>query len=443
MPELEQEPLSQRELEGLHDEVTIAGVLPSWGGQYPPRVIPTSRDGFRVRDREGRDLLDLHQAILSMSVGWRNPEVEAAVQKDAQRYPGIEMVDTSQLYEPAVRLLQELHEALSPYGDYRGNLATSGTIANESAIRLCMGALGGPSRTQLIVAEGSYGGADTTMNRLCQVPSWKGDTSLPDVDLVVIQRDGSNLPYVLEAIGKGNEKLPLLHIEDGQQGVGGFYVYPKELLRSLAEAVHQTEDDSGKKGRVIVDDVQDFVRNGEGLFGFERWAEKGNPNHLPDAVTMAKGLGNGRAIAAYMVRQDVLQGVKDSGKPGAAFDTFAQQRDGIAAARTVLRLSREGRLWENVRERGERFKTFLRDSTNRHLNVATAVIGEGGLIGMQLKTEELAKRALAGAPNKGLLMAKGGLDNTVLRMPLPFTATDRFVDEAAQKVDDLLRSLGK
>lgn len=424
------EPLSTAELRDLQAEVSVSGIVPSWCGQYPPGVAPVRREGFSVWTPDGQELLDLHQAILSMSVGWANPRIERAVAEFKRSHPGIDMVDTTQFFAEALLLLQDLQRALAPHGKFRGFLGSSGTAVNDQNIRLCMGALGGEDRTQLITMEGCYGGAGLAMNAECRVPGWKGKTSL-HARSIEIKRDGSNVVDVFRAIPTG--KSPLWHVEDGQQGVGGFYVYYIALMRYIAEEVRKRD------GRIILDNVQDFVRNGKGLLGVDRWGAPANPAHRPDAVTFAKGLGNGRPIAAGMVSEDVLQACKSD--PGSTFDTFSQPADGVIAAREVLAIVLEERLWENVARMGLRFTNQLRAIAERFPSVIEAVVGEGGLIGIQLRTAQNVVDSLMVAPGKGVIMAKGGLKADTLRTPLPFNATEKFVDEASQRLEDVMKAV--
>lgn len=441
-PTLE-ELLSPDALRELADQVHVSGVLGAgWGGQYPGDINVVKQDAFEVYDSRYDWLLDLHQMILSMSVGHNQPNVETAVADGAKKWPGVHMMDTTRLFEPALLLLDELKRALADLGDYRGILASSGTSANEQAIRLAIGALGGHEKTQLVVAEGSYGGADTTMNRLCQVPGWPGVTSLPDTGLIVAARDGSDIDRVVRRMknAKRRGKSPLLHIEDGNQGVGGFYKYPVALMRALMEEVH----DLG--GRAILDDVQALVRNGHGLLGWHRWADPENPKHRPDGVTFAKGLGNGRPVAAAMLRRDLLEAVRDNGVStgrgiGATFDTFSQLRDGVIAGREVLRMVLGESLWNNVAEHGAAFRSNLDEIAEANPSVVAEVVGEAGLIGIRLRTAEQAKHAMAEAPCHGVTMAKGGLKGDTLRLPLPFNVHRTFVGEASQRVEDTIKAV--
>lgn len=434
--------LSTDTLRGLRARYTVSGMVPGFGGAYPPEIGITKRRDFKIWTPEGLDgpgLIDLHQAILSMSLGWDNPEVEAAIAKFEQELPGVDMVDTTQNSEAVLLLAQALVEAFKSYGNFRMHPAATGTGANNQAIRLCMGALGGEEATQLIVFGGSYGGADLAMNASCDATGWRGLTSLRR-NALVAAIDGSNVEDVFRRIPFG--KRPLLHVEDGQQGVAGFRVAPVWLMRYLMEQTHKGG------GLAILDDVQALVRNGAGLLGFDRWADPENPLHKPDAVTLAKGLGNGRGVAAAMIAESVLEALNANvsrlGQPtGITFDTFNGPSAGLVAAREVVRIVLQHQLWKNMRTQGATFTRNLGEVAVRCPDIVETVIGEGGLIGVQLKTAEQVKRAFEVAPDKGIYFAKGGTGSNagrVLRTPLPFNATDELVAEASQRLEDVLKA---
>lgn len=439
---LEQGHLSTADLRALRAKYTVSGMVPGFGGAYPPEIGIAKRKDFRIWTPEGLDgpgLIDLHQAILSMSLGWDNPEVEAAIAKFERELPGVDMVDTTQDSEAVLLLAQALVEALKPYGNFRMYPAATGTGANNQAIRLCMGALGGENATQLIVFDGSYGGADLAMNASCDASGWKGLTSLMR-NALVARIDGKNLEDILRRIPPG--KSPLLHVEDGQQGVAGFRVPPIWVMRYLMEETHKRD------GLAILDDVQALVRNGAGLLGFDRWADPENPLHKPDAVTLAKGLGNGRGVAAAMIAEHVLEALNAnaarlSQPVGITFDTFNGSSAGHTAAREVVRIILQQQLWKNMREQGATFTRNLGEVATRCPGIVEEVVGEGGLIGVQLRTVEQVGKAIAVAPEKGIYFAKGGTGSAagrVLRTPLPFNATDELVADASQRLEDVFKA---
>lgn len=430
------------EMEALDGESSLSGVLPSFGGPYPGRIGAVQRDGFDIITPEGVRLGDLHQRILSFSLGGHQREIGAAIDRARARFPGMTMVDTSQRFEPATLLMQDLHDAFKPYGDYLIYLATTGTGANEQAIRLAMGSLGGHENTQMLALARNYPGASALMNAVCDAPGWHGVTSLPS-PAKILALDGSNMNEVFAQCSSDGKK-PILIMEDGVQGVGDFNVLDEKFLRELAERV----DDAG--GRKIYDNVQDLVRatGGKGLFGFNRWADPANPKHLPDIVTFAKGIADGYAQAGLAISRPVAEQCRDFGGVlagsgaapgvGTTFDTFSRVRDSLVAARTVLAVSRKARLDQNVHERGEQFQGNLHPMVDRYAGVVSKVVGIGGMTGIEFRDAEKLKQGMIAAPDCAITVAKGGL---AMRLPLQFDTPPEFVERVSGCVETMLRAV--
>ncbi len=426
--------MSDVDMAQTEDRVSLSSVLP-WGGKYPPGIGLTQRCGLDVIGLDGRFYRDAHQRILSFSVGKHSYDIDDALGDGYDRYPGMTLVDTTEYFEPATLLMKDLHEAFNPYGDYLIHLATTGTGANEQAIRLAMGSLGGPGNVELLVLAGNYGGASLCMNSVCEAAGWRGDTSLVS-DAEVLNLDGSNMDEVFARVAAAGKK-PILIMEDGVQGVGGFNVLDEKFLRALAERVH----DAG--GRKIYDDVQTFVRaaGGKGLFGFNRWADPNDARHLPDFVTLATGLGDGYAQAAVAVKRSVAEEIKKTpGGAGNTFDTFNRQRDALIAARKVLEVTREYALVANVDKQGRKFGKNLGGMVERFNGVVKRVVGLGGMTGLEFQSSDLLNKGMIASPRVGMLVAKGGSPTyPVMRLPLQFDADKNFVNELSACVEDMLK----
>ena len=375
--------------------------------------------------------------LINVSMGGHQDEVNSAIDATRKRFPGLVTVDTTQHFEPATLLMKELHEALRTDGDYLIQLATTGTGANDQAIRLAMGALGGPDRVKLVVLAGNYGGAGLYMNSVCDAAGWKGDTSLHS-NAEVLHLDGSNIDDVFAGILRSG-KVPILIAEDGVQGVGGFNVLDKKFMREVYERV----SDAG--GLKIADNVQTFVRatGGQGLFGYMRWADASDPRHKPDFVTMAKGLGDGHSIGATAVLRDVAVccATAENG-PGNTFDTFSRYRDAIAAARKVLELAQRDRLPQSVHVVGQEFRRALQSVVDSNPGVLKGVVGTGGMTGLEFRDGGKLVEAMVAAPSKGLTVAKGGSPTyPVMRLPLQFDAPLDFAMEVASKIEDTVKEV--
>src|SRR3989338_2739840 len=231
----EEQYLSAAEMAAMDDTSSVSGVLP-WGRPYPPDVALTEREGAYVKGPDGEWYLDAHQRILSYSLAEHGEEMTQAIANGEDRYPRMTLVDTTERFEPASLLMRDLHESFKPYGDYLIQLATTGTGANEQAIRLAMGSLGGPKNVTLVVLASNYGGAGLFMNGVCDAAGWKGDTSLEST-AEVLNLDGSNMDEVFARIAASGKK-PILIMGDGVQGVGGFNVLDEKFMRAVAERVH-------------------------------------------------------------------------------------------------------------------------------------------------------------------------------------------------------------
>lgn len=426
--------MTEAEMAAVEVDSSLSAVLP-WGGKYPPGVGVVARDGFDIVTPSGERRGDLHQRILSYSAAGHGEEIDGAIETTRQRFPRAVLVDTTEYFEPATLLMRDLHEALKQYGDYLIQLAATGTGANEQAIRLAMGSLGGPDNVKLLALAQNYPGASLLMNAICNATGWHGDTSL-ESPADILELDGSNMDDVFaRCLASG--KKPILIMEDGVQGVGGFNLLDERFLRALVERVH----DAG--GRKIYDNVQAFVRatGGKGLFGFNRWADPDNSKHLPDFVTLAKGLGDGHGIAALAVLRSVAEEVKRAPKgPGNTFDTFNRFRDALVAASTVLKVSQRDRLDQNVHTKGEQFQGNLGPMVKRFPGVVKGVVGIGGMTGLEFQDADKLTRGMVNAPAAGIVVAKGvGRNKHVMRLPLQFDTPSEFVERASGCVEDMLK----
>ena len=424
------------EMAEIEKDCSLSAALP-WGGKYPGQVGLVQRDGHHVITPDGRRLADAHQRILCFSEGGHAEEVDSAIEATRKRFPRLVTADTSQYFEPATLLMKELHEALKLDGDYLIQLATTGTGANDQAIRLAMGALGGQENVTLVVLAGNYGGAGLYMNSVCEAAGWKGDTSLHS-NAEVLNLDGSNMDEVFAKISKDGKK-PILIAEDGVQGVGGFNVLDKRFMQEIYERVL---DDGGLK---IADNVQTFVRatEGKGMFGFNRWRAPGDSRHTPDFVTMAKGLGDGHSIGAVATLRHVAEQCAQSLRgPGNTFDTFSRNRDAIAAARTVLEIVQRENQSASVHTVGAELRAALQTVVDQNPGVLKAVVGMGGMTGLEFRDGGKLTDAMAVAPDKELTVAKGGSPTyPVMRLPLQFDATSEFAAEVAQKTEDAVKAV--
>ena len=104
------------------------------------------------------------------------------------------------------------------------------------------------------------------------------------------------------------------------QGVGGFTMPPDGLLAAYKEVL----DEHG----ILL--ISDEVQTGWGRTGEHFWGI-GAHGITPDAMTFAKGLGNGFAIGGVVARGDLLDGIRGNG-----ISTFGGNPIATAAGNATL-----------------------------------------------------------------------------------------------------------
>jgi len=221
-------------------------------------------------------------------------------------------------------------------------------------------------------------------------------------------------------------------IAESIQGVGGTVVFPDGYLRHAYGHVRAAG------GLCIADEVQPgFGRTGTHFWGFE------TQGVVPDIVTMAKGIGNGCALAAVVTTPKVAQALTQR----THFNTFGGNPVACAQGRAVLEvIDREG-LQANSLRVGGYLKAGLARLAERHSLIGD-VRGLGLMLGVELVrdrgTKEPAREECAAVfeacKDMGLLIGKGGLWGNTLRIKPPMILSTSDADFLLAVLDEALRS---
>jgi acetylornithine/N-succinyldiaminopimelate aminotransferase len=333
------------------------------------QVALTKGRDCRVHDADGRVYLDFVAGIAVTSLGHCHPKVTVAIQKQAQR-----LVHTSNLYYtlPQVELAEALTGAC--FAD-RVFFCNSGAEANEAAIKLVRKAMG-PARYEIITLHGSFHGR--TLNTMAATGQ--------------------------EKVKAGFDPLP-----------PGFVHVPFDDPGAVAAAVGpQTADREGIL--LLFDEVQTGIGRLGTLFAYE------HEGVAPDAMTLAKGLGNGFPIGALVARDPLARALS----PGTHGTTFGGGPLACAAALAVVRTLREDPwVLENTVRMGERLRAGLAALAGR-VPIIREVRGRGLLVGCEL--DRPARPLAEACLGLGLLVSLAG--ETVVRFTPPLTVRDADVDEA-------------
>ncbi len=352
-------------------------------------------EGCTLWDDEGREYLDFLAGVSVLNTGHCHPAVVAAVREQA----GLLMHVSNLFYtEPAMRLAQRLTER-SLGG--RVFFTNSGAEAVEAALKLARKHRAGG---EIVVVHGAFHGR--TYGALSATPQESKQAPFAPLvpGFVVVAPE----PEALRAAVSERTAAVLLEPIQGETGI---HPLPVEVLQAAREAC----DAAG--AALIFDEIQCGMGRTGTLWAYEQVGV------VPDAMTLAKGLGGGLPIGA-LVTGPALAGVLEPGDHGS---TFAGGPVACAAALAVLDVLDDPALLERVRELGLRLAEGLRE-----LPEVASVRGRGLMLAVELADGgalELVRRALL--EQRLVLNATG--PTTVRFMP-PLVVSDAEVDDALARL---------
>jgi len=416
-------------------------VLPSWLTLYYEQPIEIVRGrGCRVTDADGREYLDLFAGILTTMLGHDVPEVRAAV--EAQLARGVVHTSTLYLIRSQVELAERIAR-LSGIPDARVFFTSSGTEANEAALLLATGA----RRSNSVLAlrnsyhGRSFGTMAVTGNRGWSASSLSGlqvsyvhngyryRSPFRDLDdASFVAACAEDLRDVIQTATSGDVACM---IAEPVQGVGGFTVPPDGYFAALKAVL----DEYG----ILF--VSDEVQTGWGRTGAHFWGI-GASGVVPDAMTFAKGLGNGLAIGGVVARAELMDTVRAN-----SISTFGGNPLATAAAVATLDVVLERDLQANAAKVGTRLLEGLRGLLGRYGCVGD-VRGVGLMAAVELvepgtrtPAPVLAARAMEETKARGVLVGKGGLHGNVLRLAPPLTLTEADAEEGLELLEATLAAV--
>ena len=417
-------------------------VIPNWVGVYYDEPIEiASGKGCRVTDAGGRSYLDFFAGILTNMLGYDVPEVREAVER--QIATGVVHSSTLYLIRSQVELAEKIAR-LSGIENAKVFFTNSGTEANETAILL---ALTARNASEVLALRGSYHGRSFGAVAVTGNAGWKASSHNPFGVHYLHGTDRHVPPYgnlsESEYIAACTEDLRNLltagtHpadvaclIAEPVQGVGGFTMAPPGLLASYKEVL----DEHG----ILF--ISDEVQTGWGRTGEHFWGIGGH-GVAPDAMTFAKGLGNGFAIGGVVARGDLLDGIRGNG-----ISTFGGNPIATTAGNATLDYVLSHDLQRNAAVTGEVIISGLREAA-AGLATVGEVRGKGLMFAVDLvdpatgkPSPALAGRALEETRERGLLVGKGGLYGSTLRMAPPLTLTEAEAEEGLGILVDALRAV--
>ena len=379
-------------------------------------VVFERGDGCWLHAEDGRRFLDFGSGIATNSVGHAHPHLVSALTEQASK-----LWHTSNLYRIGPQ--EQLAERLCSwtFAD-RVFFTNSGAEACEGVIKLARRyqfVNGHPERNRIITFEGAFHGRTLGTIAAAGNPKYLEGfgPDLPGFDVVPF----GDHDALTAAIGPETAAIMIEPV----QGEGGLSVVPTQCLEGLRALC----DEHGLL--LLYDEVQCGVGRTGKLFAHQ-WAGTAAE---PDAMAIAKGIGGGFPIGAFLATEQAAAGMV----PGTHGSTYGGNPLGTACGNAVLDIVADEAFLEAVTQKALRFRQHLAELQDVFPDLIEGLRGKGLLTGIKLKVSNAdVGRACF---EQGLLTVAAG-DN-VLRLIPPLIITDEEISDGVNRLRAALTEVRK
>lgn len=365
-----------------------------------PRLIEIERaEGSYLYGPNGERYLDLVSGFNVSNIGHRHPKVLEAIKAQLDKYLHVtvygEFVQAPQV-QFATKLLEQLPESFgSVY------LTNSGAEAVEGSMKVAKKYTG---RRQIIAAHKAYHGS--TQGALSLIGNTEYHKAyaplLPEIDFIHYD-DISDLDKIT------TETAAV--IVEAIQGEAGVRVPSATYMQAL----RQKCTDVG--ALLIFDEIQTgFGRTGK-MFAFEHFGI------VPDILMLAKGIGGGMPLGAFVAPKEIMDVIKDNPMLG-HITTFGGHPVSCAAALASLEVILEENLLADVPAKADMFRQELAHPQIKEIR------GQGLMMCLQLDSFDQVYNVSKYCAENGVMIDWYLHCETALRIAPPLTIRVQEIQEA-------------
>lgn len=372
----------------------------------PPFVLERG-EGVTLYDTEGNAYLDFVAGIAVNSLGYGDPDVEAAMQHGLSK--GV--LHVSNLYHTAPHAELAALLCQKSFAD-RVLFCNSGAEANEGAIKFARKVAyekGKADKTQIVSFTNAFHGR--TMGALAVTPKDKYQKPFAPLMPGAVLAEFNNIESAKAAIGPTTAGV----IVEPVQGEGGVNPATPEFLQAVRDLCNEHD------AVLIFDEIQCGLGRTGTLWAYEQYGV------TPDIMTLAKPLAAGLPMGAVLCTEAVASAIK----PGDHGSTFAGGLLVAGVAQVVVNKVSQSDFLAHVQEVGDYLQERLSELNSPLIK---EVRGRGLMVGVELTVPAgpLVKEGF----NQGLLMVNAG-DN-VLRFVPPLVIEKQHVDTLVEKLTVIL-----
>lgn len=368
-------------------------------------------EGVYLYDTDGKKYLDFAAGIAVTALGYHHPVYTDALERQIQK-----LLHTSNLfYNPPIITASELVKEAAEMD--RVFFTNSGTEAIEGAIKAAKKyafTRDGHSGHEIIAMKHSFhgrsiGALSVTGNSHYQDPF---EPLMPGV----VFAEFNNLESVKSLITEKTCGIILETI----QGEGGIYPATEEFLKGIRTLCNEHDI------CMILDEIQCGMGRSGYMYAWQEYGVK------PDIMTVAKALGNGLPVGAFLMTEKIAQ---KSLLPGDHGTTYGGNPLVGAAVEAVHTIFKTERIVEHVKEIAPYLEQKLDELQQKHQDKITQRRGKGLIQGLVLTVpvSDVVRQAL----DRGLIVISAG--SNVLRFVPPLIIEEKEVEDMFRILDEIFR----
>lgn len=371
------------------------------------QIIFEKGEGMYLYDSEGKEYLDFCAGIAVFALGHKNEKFNTVVKEQVDK-----LVHTSNYYYnfPSIAAAQKLTKAA---GMDRVFFTNSGTEAIEGAIKTARKYAFNKDRQtdhEIIAMNHSFHGRSMGALSVTGNPHYQ-EAFRPLIGGVKFA-EYNNLDSVKELI---TDKTCAIILEP-VQGEGGIYPATEEFLKGLRAICDE------KDILLIFDEIQCGMGRTGKMFACQNYGVE------PDVMTVAKALGCGLPVGAFLVKEKAAALV--AGDHGS---TYGGNPLVGAAANAVFDIFEEEHILDNVNEVG----AYLFEKLEAVKNAHAEIVDHRGIGFMQgLEFSVPVGPIVAKCIESGLILISAGA-NTIRFIP-PLIAGKEHVDKMVEILESCL-----
>ena len=373
-------------------------------------VVITRGEGTRVWDDSGKEYLDFCAGWAVNNLGHCHPAITQAITEQASTL----LQTSNQFYTtPQLLLAQTLVENSCLDKVFFGN---SGAEALEGVVKLARkyGKKNRDGAYEVITAFNSFHGRTMTMLAATGQPHYQEPFQPMTPGFVHV--DYNNAEAIMEAT---NERTAAVLLEP-VQGEGGVIIPSDDYLPQ----VRQWCDSNGLL--LLLDEVQTGMGRLGTLFGYESFGVE------PDAIALAKGLGGGVPIGAFMSKDSCM-----ALEPGDHGSTFGGNPLTCAAAYASAKFIVENDIPSNAVAMGQRLMAGLNALKSRFGSIKD-VRGKGLLVAVEFD-DNISGKVVSLCNEEGLLL--NPVKPNAIRFMPPLNISADEVDGGVSRLEAALAKL--